>query len=208
MFNVLTTLLLLLAASADARELHSRDAHVRDVMAACERNVSVSKPVIGEDTCLSTLECILNGVDSATQGRWSAGASILAFISAIAALVSNSIDDAVLILEESRVLALVLSLCSFTVLSPRFGGERNPRESTAAVKEELKRCVMRAYEESDPAPRKRQLRWLYHAVLGVVLALLVASLVLIWCPAVEILRNGVVVFSCHPWVHIPICESN
>ncbi|KAJ0116288.1 hypothetical protein J7T55_005234 [Diaporthe amygdali] len=72
-----------------------------------------------------------------------------------------------------------------------------------AVKEELERCVMQAYEESNPAPKK-QPRWLYFAVLGVVLALLVANLALIRYPAVEILRNGVVVFSCHFWVHIPI----
>lgn len=154
------------------------------------------------------LKCILNTVDQAAQARWSAGASILAFIPAMAALMSNSIDDMILVSEESGLLALALCLCSFTVFPTRFGGERNRPESTVAIKEELRHRIKRAYERRDSAPNRRKLRWPHNDVLGAIVALLVACCGLIWYPTAMILINGVVVFSCDPQVHIPICKSN
>lgn len=199
--------LLILATSVGARKFHSRDAYVRGEIAFCEGNISAQTPVADGSQCQPMLKCILNTVDQATQARWSAGASILAFIPAAAALMSNSIDDVVLVSEESGLLALSLCLCSFTAFLPRFGGERNGHESTASIKEELRHRIKRAYKRRDSAPKRRHLRWPHRDVLGAIVALLVACCGLIWYPTVMILRNGVVVFSCEPQVHIPICES-
>lgn len=205
--NFLIIFLLLLSASVEARKFHSRDAYVREAIAFCEGNISAPAPITDGGQCQPMLKCILNTVDSATQARWSAGASILAFIPAIAAMMSNSIDDVVLVSEESGLLALALCLCSFTVFSPRFGGERSRHESTAAIKEEIRHRIKRTYEKPVPPANRRHLRWSHRDVLGAILALLVACCALIWYPTVMILRNGVVVFSCEPQVHIPICES-
>lgn len=207
--HLLMVFLLILATSVRARKFHSRDAYVRGEIASCEGNVlaQTPSPVTDGSQCQPMLKCILNTVDQATQARWSAGASILAFIPATAALMSNSIDDVVLVSEESGLLALALCLCSFTAFLPRFGGERNRHESTASIKEELRHRIKRAYERRDSTPKRRSLRWPHRDVLGAIVALLVACCGLIWYPTVMILRNGVVVFSCEPQVHIPICES-
>lgn len=203
---IIVQALLLLAASVGARKFHSRDAYVRGEIAFCEGNVSAQTRATDGTQCQPMLKCILNTVEQATQARWSAGASILAFIPAIAALMSNSIDDVVLVSEESGLLALALCLCSFTVFPPRFGGERNRHESTAAIKEGLKHRIKQAYEKRDSVPNRRHLRWSYRDIRGAIVAFLVACCGLIWYPTVMILRNGVVVFSCEPQVHVPICE--
>lgn len=206
MSKLLMISLLLLAASAEARKFHSRDAYVRGEIAFCEGNISAPPTITDGSQCQPMLKCILNTVDQATQARWSAGASILSFIPATAALMSNSIDDVVLVSEESGLLALALCLCSFTAFLPRFGGERNRHESTASIKEELRHRIKWAYKRRDSTPNRRHLRWAHRDVLGATIALLVACCGLIWYPTVMILQNGVVVFSCEPQVHIPICE--
>lgn len=99
--KLLMIFLLLLAASVEARKFHSRDAYVGGEIAFCEGNISAPPPITDGSQCQPMLKCILNTVDQATQARWSAGASILAFIAATAALMSNSIDDVVLVSEES-----------------------------------------------------------------------------------------------------------
>lgn len=207
MSNTLAVLLLL-TCLANARSFHSRDAYVRGVIAFCQGNDSslAPAPAPGESECQATLKCILNTVDQAAQGRWSAGAAILAFIPSIAALISNSIDDVVLVSEESRLLALALSLCSLTVFPSRFGGERRDLKATAAIQEELKYHIVRACENQDVG--RQSSWWPYHAAFGSTLALLLACCVLIWYPTVMISRNGVVIFSCDPQIHMPMCKSD
>lgn len=207
MSNTLAALLLL-ACLANARNLHSQDAYVRSAIAFCQGNDSspAPAPAPGESECQTTLKCVLNTVDQAAQGRWSAGAAILAFIPSIAALISNSIDDVVLVSEESRLLALALSLCSLTVFPSRFGGERHELRATAAIQEELKYYIVRACENQDFS--RQSSLWSYHAVFGGTLALLLACCVLIWYPTIMISENGVVIFSCNPQIHMPICKSD
>lgn len=208
LFGLPAALLLLLAALTDTRKFHSKNAHIRDVIASCERNASISTLTATEKNKFTViLDCILNTVDEARQNRWNAGASILAFVPTIVAVMSNSIDDLVFISEQNKVLAIILSLCTFTVFPPRFGGERSPRQPTAAIKEDLLRCIDQVHERSNPAKNKQQPQWLYRVVLAVVITLLVAASALIWQPAISIRKEATVVFSCRFQDHVPICES-
>ncbi len=122
------------------RQFLSRDAIVRQVISNCTA-VLPSLPRIAEESeCQVVLGCILDSVKAAVQGRWSAGASILAFIPTIVAMTSNSVEEVVLTSEESLLLAVLLCLCSVTVLTTRLDqfsatgseriGERNSRGSS------------------------------------------------------------------------------
>ena len=71
--------LALLIRTASAHEFHSRDAHVSAVIAQCEAEIHLPFPT-GDTLCQATLGCILRSVGAYTAARWSAGASILAFI--------------------------------------------------------------------------------------------------------------------------------
>ena len=71
--------------------------------------------------CGQMLRCTIDGVLSDYPARWSAGASILAFIPTIVGLMSNSVDEVTAIAEESIFLAIAISLSSVTTFSSRFG---------------------------------------------------------------------------------------
>lgn len=67
--------------------------------------------------CGQMLRCTINGVPGDYPARWSAGASILAFIPTIVGLMSNSVDEITAIAEVSIFLAINISLSSVTVFS-------------------------------------------------------------------------------------------
>jgi len=136
--------LLLTTVVSASRKFHSRDSHVRAVIANCTTIVDSQPSVSGESRCQQTLECILNEVDAATSVRWSAGASILAFIPTVVALMSNSIDDLVLVAEDSSILAYVLVFCSITAFLRRFGGCYETNQELSAVKEDVRHHITEA----------------------------------------------------------------
>ena len=92
----------------------SRDG--RSVIEACRTQIPDER-----SQCYLMLQCILNNIPSEVNARWSAGASILAFIPTIVGLMSNSIQETTSIADESVILAVALSLSSITASNVRFG---------------------------------------------------------------------------------------
>jgi hypothetical protein len=197
-------LVLLLATVVFASDtFHSLDKEVRIVIANCTTTVEALPFNPDKSRCQATLQCILNGVDAATSARWSAGASILAFIPTLAALMSNSIDDLVLIAEDSLILAIFLALCSVTTFVPRFGRHSETPRELNAIKEELDYSTKKAFEDNQKSLcslRKTQRL----VILAVAIGFLVAGCAIIWYPVYQIQRNGIVVFSCQQRIHIVI----
>ena len=111
------------------RIFNSRDAHARSVIEAFRAQVPHEKA-----QCYEMLRCILDNVPSDFTARWSAGASILAFIPTIVGLMSNSINEVTSIADESVLLAIALSITSITAFFRRFGD--GPSRSTGTFFEE------------------------------------------------------------------------
>lgn len=82
--------------AATERTFSSRNATVGELIDNCT-TVALLYP--NYTRCQATLKCILTNIDSDYSARWSAGASILAFIPTIAGLMSNSLDEVVLAAE-------------------------------------------------------------------------------------------------------------
>lgn len=122
-------ILLLYAAISLARPclgyqlFDSRDAVTRSVIEACHRHTPNEKA-----QCYTMLRCVMDNIPSDFSARWSAGASILAFIPTIVGLMSNSINETTSIADESLILAVVLSMSSITAFTRRFG-DRSKRLS-------------------------------------------------------------------------------
>ena len=158
--------------------------------------------MIGDSRCRSMLECIESTVTAAVATRWSAGASILAFIPTVLALMSNSILDILLIGEESDVLALALALSSFTGFFSRFGISQESPRSITAIQEEVDHKLKLAFAaKANSLRRQKMLRTL---LLVAIITFLLAVCAAIWLPVRAIMRNGVVTFSCDVHLHVPV----
>lgn len=180
------------------RIFFSRDAVVRGFITQC----SAKFPGPGVNACRATLECIINSVDTSTQGRWSAGAGILSFMPTIVALTSNSIDEVALVAEESILLAMFLGVCSSSVFTTRFGVSfESGLDSDAAILEDLDVTIPEALNRS-AAQRKKRAKERMSLMSGAI-ALLTACCVAIWIASRMIWRNGVVIYSCMWNFHIP-----
>jgi hypothetical protein len=110
---------------------------------------------------------------------------------------SNGIEEIVQIAEEDTVLAVMLSLCSVTVFAIRFAGNRELDVRTIdAIFDHAKAKAARAENKSPHRTRR--------TVLCILYAVLLSACGSVWFPAVVILRNGVVVFSCPIRIHVPL----
>ncbi|KAK4692029.1 hypothetical protein P7C71_g5096, partial [Lecanoromycetidae sp. Uapishka_2] len=98
--------------------LKNRDSVVRQIIEQCRANITNEHE---QSTCYPILRCVLDTVPSDYTARWSAGASILAFIPTIVALMSNSINEISSTADESTALAVILSLSSVTSFISRLG---------------------------------------------------------------------------------------
>ena len=96
------------------RTFNSRDAVGRSVIEACRAQLPNEKA-----QCYKMLQCVIDNVPSDFTARWSAGASILAFIPTIVGLMSNSINEITSMADESRFLAVALSITSVTAFISR-----------------------------------------------------------------------------------------
>ena len=94
----------------------SRDAVARSVIEACRTHTPDERA-----QCYLMLQCIISNIPSDFTARWSAGASILAFIPTTVGLMSNSIQETISMADESVILAVALSLSSITAFNSRFG---------------------------------------------------------------------------------------
>lgn len=185
-----------------ARTFYSRDATVRELIANCS---SSFPPLhVNKSQCQAELKCILQNVAADYSARWGAGASILAFIPTIVGLMSNSVDEIVLIAEESPTLAVLLSLCSVTAFVSRFGeGSESDRSfNIDDVINELRDQLSEAEDIDKAIVRWR--RWQRVLILATALSMLSASSIAVWYSVYNIATYGTIVFSCPSRVHAPL----
>lgn len=75
--------------------------------------------------CYLMLRYVMDDIPTDFTARWSAGSSILAFISTIVGLLSNSINETTAIVDECVVLAFALAVSFTMVFNKRFGDRPN-----------------------------------------------------------------------------------
>lgn len=190
------------------RKFISWDAVVQTIIARCDDTVNATTAA-NTTICEATLACILDGVDAHTAGRWSAGASILAFVPTITALMGNGVEDVIFVAEESWFLGVMCALCSSTLFAERFGSGGQGVQTLEGMVEVVEVQVKRAFAATANAEsvgaetlasRRRK------AIAGCAL-LLAAFGAGVWYAASVIWTQGVVVYSC-PWtIHVPIWIS-
>lgn len=174
----------------------SRDAVARSVI----ENYRAHTPD-ERSQCYLMLRCIINNVPSDFTARWSAGASILAFIPTIVGLMSNSIQETISIADESVILAVALSLSSITAFNSRFG-DRLERLSDFLFKERewghtnihtalwAMESIMAEARKSHPWWQRNNTQIYATSLIALVLGAGV------WYEAYEITRYGIIVFAC------------
>ena len=174
----------------------SRDVVARSVIEACRTQIPDER-----DQCYFMIRCIIDNIPSEINARWSAGASILAFIPTIVALMSNSIQETISIADETVLLAVALSASSITAFNTRFG-DRVERLSDILLKEKewghttihtalwaLENMMVKARK---PHPWWQNNNMQIHATSLVTLVLGTG----VWDEVYEITRYGIVVFAC------------
>ena len=155
--------------------------------------------------CGQLMRCIIDNVPSDYPARWSAGASILAFIPTIAALMSNSIDEVTAIAEESIFLALAISLSSVTVFSSRLGDRVTStklgfHDASAEYMQTTRNSI---FELLNDNTQKYSRMWrdtrLQDAVIG---SFMIGTSALIWWQLFLVTRYGIVTFACPVKVNV------
>ncbi|KAL8738935.1 MAG: hypothetical protein Q9181_000347 [Wetmoreana brouardii] len=151
------------------------------------------------------LQCVIDGSPSLYPARWSAGASILAFIPTIVGLMSNSIDEITAIAEESSFLATAISLSSVTVFSSRLGDKltsAKPGDQDAGP-QYLRAMRDNIFEMIKANDRELALNWrnprMQDTVIGVIM---IGTSSLIWWQLFLVTRYGVVTFACPVKVNV------
>lgn len=163
--------------------------------------------------CSNILACILDNITSDYAARWSAAASILAFIPTILGLISNSLDELITISYHSPVLSFLLCLSSITAFSSRLDF-RSPGEYGIPFEKDaqhLQRRIDHIIKSAAKAKRKlrHQSRWIPSEteliyIFCVVLAGLSAG---IWYFMSEVIRYSIVVFACPIKVNVLLYVS-
>ena len=184
----------------------SRDSVVSSVIEKCMLEVPNKK---GE--CYNILRCIIDKAPSDYSARWSSGASILAFIPTIAALLSNSINEVSSIADESVLLAVALSLSSVTAFNYRFRDKNTASSDTIFAESsldsdrsyeawvKLKNIVLNAEGEGGMPWWRRWMTRNY--AMCVVLYALSA---LVWYEVYQIAKYGIMTFACPIKVNVGI----
>lgn len=175
---------------------NSRDSLARSVIETCRSQTPNEKT-----ECYNILRCILDNIPSDYTARWSAGASILAFIPTIVALMSNSINEVTSIADESVFLATALSLSSITAFNSRFGMRSKSLSDTLFEEQRGARARIQSalsiLEDLIAHPQKSR-PWWQNDKLQIYTSSLTA-LVLgagVWYEVYEITRYGIVAFAC------------
>ncbi|KAK0515084.1 hypothetical protein JMJ35_002463 [Cladonia borealis] len=174
----------------------SRDGVARSVIEACRTQIPDES-----GQCYFMIRCIIDNIPSEINARWSAGASILAFIPTIVALMSNSIQETISIADESVLLAVALSVSSITAFNSRFG-DRVERLSDILSKEKEWghtniHTALWALENMMAEARKPHPWWQNNNMQ--IYATSLVALVLgagVWYEVYEITRYGIIVFAC------------
>ncbi|KAL9040773.1 MAG: hypothetical protein Q9214_004350 [Letrouitia sp. 1 TL-2023] len=182
----------------------SRDPLVRSVIGKCISDIANQKPNQTEQTrCRNTFRCIIDNVDSDYSARWSSGASILAFIPTIIALLSNSISEVSFIADSSVLLAVVLSFTSVTAFNYLLCNKTNissdaiftdsslDSDPSQAAWARLENLILNSEKKGPVSWWRRRSEWRH--LMCVVLFLLSA---LIWYALYETTKYGIVPWAC------------
>lgn len=175
---------------------NSRDSVVRSVIEACRSQTPNERA-----ECYAMLRCIMNNIPSDFIARWSAGASILAFIPTIVGLMSNSIYEITSIADESVFLAIALSMSSVTTFNSRFG-YRTKRLSDAIFEEQRVghariQAALPILEDLIAQSQRSRPLWQSSKIQIYALSIIVVAVGAgVWYEVYEITRYGVVVFAC------------
>lgn len=188
------------------RLFDSRDPVVDAIIEQCVSEIPDKKV-----QCYNILRCIIDNVPSEFSARWSSGASILAFIPTITALLSNSINEVSSIADESILLAVTLSLSSVTAFNYRFRDKTNTPSDPIFTKPSVGsdrpqaawaklESVMSNTEKKGPIPW--WLRWnTCKYAMCLILFALSAS---IWYEVYQTTKHGIVTFACPVKVNVSI----
>lgn len=203
-------LLILTAYSPVSAHLFtSLDPFVNDIIIKCEVSSRNKLTLYYKTYCQETLGCILRTVDNNTTARWSAGASVLAFIPTIAAMVSNTVDEVIVAAEENLLLGLLLSICSITTFTARFGRSEMKHQPVEEILAKIKYHVRKL--PCEPAKPTNGFSSMLHnqrlvrrIVLGVSYFTLLAGCAAIWYAVYRIRLEGVIIFSCALKFWIPL----
>ena len=155
--------------------------------------------------CGQMLRCTIDGVYSDYPARWSAGASILAFIPTIVGLMSNSVDEVAAIAEESIFLAIAVSLSSVTTFSSRLGDKITSVDlGYQDVAPEYLQAARDSIIESIKNNRQKHSRgWrntrLQDALIGTAM---IGISTLIWYELFQVTRYDIVTFACPVKVNV------
>lgn len=192
-----------------SRSFHSLDGSVRAAINTCananQGNQLENTNIITTSRdldCQDVLACILSKVDVATSARWSAGASILAFIPTLAALMSNGVNDLFLLADKSPVLAVLLAISSITGFVPRLGQHTRSIRGVGIIKEELRYHIEEFWHPASKSSPRSPSRAAQLLVLTGISALMVFGCGITWFAAYQIRTYSVVVFSCPQREHI------
>lgn len=179
---------------------NSRDPVVRPIIEQCRADMPNEAE---RSACYGILRCILNEVPSDYTARWSAGASILAFIPTIVALMSNSITEISSTADESTTLAVILSLSSVTAFTSRFGDMPTRSSNTffqdhSQAVTHLQNAWSNIHSWMIETERRGSSRWwqgrtIPYSTFCLVLLVLSAG---IWYEVYEISTFGIVVNAC------------
>ncbi len=188
------------------RVFDSRSPVVRSVIEQCVSNTTNEKL-----QCYSILRCIIDHSPSEVLARWSAGASILAFIPTITALLSNSINEVSLIADKSFLLAVALSLSSVTAFNARFRDKSDTstraifvESSVGSNQSQAAWAKLKDLMLSTEKKRSRS-RWLGWKIRNYAMCLMLFALcALVWYEVLQITRYGNIAFVCSVKVSVGI----
>ncbi|KAF2807167.1 uncharacterized protein BDZ99DRAFT_75398 [Mytilinidion resinicola] len=140
--------------------------------------------------------CILNNVRSDITARWSAAASILAFIRTILGLMSNSLDEIQTISYHSPILAVLLSLSSITAFSSRL--DFKSPESQFHRKRDVHALRRAIHGHFKLWLQNERMQFTCFCVVLVCLS------AVLWYMLVDVTRYGVVVFAIPLKANVPL----
>jgi hypothetical protein len=162
--------------------------------------------------CYNIFSCILDNVSSEIPARWSAAASVLAFIPTLMGLISNSLEELVLFSYHSPILAVLLCLSSTTAFSTRLdfhssSAHREPFESNTQRVQHRINQVFEALADSKEEKQKHQSAQSEKILAYCFGATLVGLVAAVWYKAIDITIYGIVVFTCPVKSNVPLYVS-
>jgi hypothetical protein len=162
--------------------------------------------------CYNIFSCILDNVSSEIPARWSAAASVLAFIPTLMGLISNSLEELVLFSYHSPILAVLLCLSSTTAFSTRldFRSSSAHLASFENNSQRIQHHIHQLFEvlANSKEEKQRNQRAYSENILAFCFgATLVGLVAAVWYKTIDITIYGIVVFACPIKSNVPLYVS-